>query len=166
MVEFINAIALFLCGSSTRMSSYPLERTTPSELDRLSQVLWWSLLCEDCQSGKRCKYVEQDRCLARFFEHYKCLTASYESDAGPGQQHALGSHEALFEILEQLKSDPDITRSQLTCKIFVGRPDQRPSDVADQERAINLAVMAMTIINCSAQYRSFGLLEYGAYRTP
>lgn len=152
------------------MSYFPLEKTTASELDRLGQVLWSWFLCEDCQSGKRC---EQDGCLSqrskrlmRFFDYYKSLTSSYECDTLPGQQHTLKTHEDLFKIIEDLRSDPDITRSQLAERLFMQRPGQRPPHLADQERAINLAVRVMTMVNASAQCQSYGLLEYGAYQIP
>lgn len=174
MQDLPSSLLLFLffvyLVSIIRMSYFPLEKTTQSDLDQLGRVLWSWLLCEDCQSGKRC---EQDSCLSqrskrlmRFFDHYRCLTRSYESDSGPGQQHALSTHEDVLKIIQELKSDPDVTRSQFADRFFMHRPGRRPPHVQDQERAINLAVRAMTMINCSAQWQSYDLLEFGAYQAP
>lgn len=145
-------------------SPFPLERTSDSEIQRLGQVLWSWSASDDCQN---CNGCESESCIARrskrlvrYFEYYKDLTASYEPDNGPGEQQALRSHEDLFEITRRLKSEPHITRAAFTERLFMDRGERRPP-LADQERALNLAVRAMLMINCSEQHHSSDLLEHG-----
>lgn len=75
---------------------------------------------------------------------------------------ATRTHEDLFDIIQHLKQEPDITRSQFAINFLENIPGRRPPPYADRERAINLAVKVMTMINCSAQRQSSGLLEHGA----
>jgi hypothetical protein len=92
------------------------------------------------------------------------MTASYEPDAGPGESPALSTHESLLEIIRKLKLDPDVTRAQLTDEIFKNSPVGRKPPSVDQDRAINLAVRVMVMVNCSAQRQSSGLLEHGTHQ--
>lgn len=149
----------------TSSSHHPLERITDSEIQRLGQVLWsWSASdnCQNCNGCKRenCNGRRSKR-LVRFFEHYKDLTASYESDNTLGQQQALRSHEDLFQIIGKLKLEPHITRAEFVEKLFKDRRG-RPPPFPEKERALDLAVRAMFMINCSAQHHSCDLLEHGA----
>jgi hypothetical protein len=91
------------------------------------------------------------------------LTASYDPDLGPGKLAALQTHENLFDIIQQLKMNPDTTRAELAENIFGTSPVNAPP-IEDQERAINLAVKVMVMVNCSAERQSSGLLEHGAYQ--
>jgi hypothetical protein len=149
----------------TSFSPFPLERVSDSDIQRLGQVLWsWSTsdACQNCNGCKRenCTGRRSKR-LVRFFEHYKDLTASYEPDKRLGEQQALKSHEDLFEIIRKLKLEPHITRAEFTEKLFMDRRGE-PPPLPDQERALNLAVRAMFMINCSEHHHSSGLLEHGA----
>jgi hypothetical protein len=67
-------------------------------------------------------------------------------------------------VIEALKSEPEIPRSELTAKIFASTSGPTGSHNVDEEKAINLAVRAMFTINCSAQHQLFHLLEHGADR--
>lgn len=68
-------------------------------------------------------------------------------------------------MIQTLKSDPDIPRSQLTKKCFTHyHSGSSGPQHDDQERAVDLAVRAMFFINCSAQHQSFHLLEHNADR--
>ena len=78
----------------------------------------------------------------------------------------MGTHEDLFDIIKQLKLEPDIARAEFVDKAFKDDTCQRLPSLADRERAINLAVKVMTMVNCSAQRQSSGLLEYGLSQTP
>jgi hypothetical protein len=89
------------------------------------------------------------------------LTASYESDVRHGQQPGLKSHEELFAIIQELKSNPEVTRLELLEKLFPDRPAR-----SDQERAVNLAVRVMMMVNCSASRQSPALLEHGTHQAP
>lgn len=151
------------------VSLLPLEKVTDKQLQTLGEILWSWALCEECKSGRSCTEAcpsQRLKRLGRFFERYKDLTASYEADAAPGECAALSTHEDLFAIIKRLKLEPDITRADFAAKVF--KPDTRrrlPSS-ADRERAINLAVKVMAMVNCSAQRQSSGLLEHGLSHTP
>ena len=79
---------------------------------------------------------------------------------------ALSTHEDHFNIIRQLKLEPDIARAEFVDKAFKDDTCQKLPSFADRERAINLAVKVMTMVNCSAQYQSSGLLEHGLSQTP
>jgi hypothetical protein len=84
---------------------------------------------------------------------------------GPDVSPALQSHEDLFEVIKSIRSMPDHPRQQLAQKVFdnyVQRSKQPSSE--DLEHAINLAVRVMTMVNCSTQCLSPGLLEHGAFQ--
>lgn len=99
--------------------------------------------------------------LGRFFQFYKEVTASYEADVKMGRQPGLRSHEDLMKIIEELKSNPEVTRDALLEKLFTDRPAR-----SDQERAINIAVRVMMMVNCSASRQSSALLEHGSQQVP
>lgn len=149
----------------TSSSPFPLERTSDSEIQRLGQVLWsWSTSdgCQNCNGCKRENCIgRRSKRLVRFFEYYKDLTASYEPDIKLGEQQALRSHEDLFEIIRKLKLEPHITRAEFAGKLFMDRCGS-PPPLLDQERAHNLAVRAMFMINCAEQHHSSVLLEHSA----
>jgi hypothetical protein len=151
-------------ANMTSPSPFPLERIGDSEIRRLGQVLWsWppSGDCQNCNGcGKENCIARRSKRLVRFFDHYKDLTASYEPDNKPGEPQALRSHEDLYEIIRKLKSEPHITRAELAEKLFTDRRGRSPP-LADQERALNLAVRVMFMINCSERLHSSGLLEHG-----
>ncbi|MCJ1436584.1 hypothetical protein MMC27_005964 [Xylographa pallens] len=152
------------------MLYFPLEKVTDSQLQRLFRTLWSWAVCEDCQNCKRC--VEDDcpwqrtKRLVPFIEHYKDLTAAYEPDIRPGERPALLRHEDIFEIIQLLKSEPDIVRCQLTERLFVSRHCRASLSAADLDYAVNLAVRVMTMVNCSAKRQSATLLEYGLAQIP
>jgi hypothetical protein len=89
------------------------------------------------------------------------VTATYEADLKPGQQPGLRTHEDLIMIIEELKSNPETTREALLKKLFTNRPARN-----DQERAINIAVRVMMMVNCSMSRQSSILLEHGNQHVP
>ena len=147
----------------------PLEKVTDKQLQTLGGILWSWTLCEECRDGRSCNIddcpSQRVKRLRRFFEHYKTLTSSYEADAAHGDRAALRTHEDLFAIIETLKLEPDITRADFVAKVFREDRGQSPSP-ADRERAINLAVKVMAMVNCSAPRQSSGLLEHGLAQAP
>lgn len=152
-------------------SSFPLKEIKDSQLQRLGSVLWSWKICEDCSHSKQCTIEEtcasqRPKRLVRFFEHYKALTAAYEPDIGTDVGPALHSHEDLFDIIILLKSNPDVTRQQLAETLNAKVLERKPSRQADRQRAINLAVKAMTMVNCSAQRQSSVLLEHAVNAVP
>jgi hypothetical protein len=152
------------------MSLYPLEKTTKNQLQKLGQVLWSWPPCNECDAGKACT---SDNCrskrskrLERFFEYYKDLTRLYDPDLRAGEKAALNNHEDLLNIIRCLKMNPDIARAQLADDLFGSQPEPLKVVDADQERAINMAVKAMTMTDCSANHQSPNLLEQGAFQIP
>jgi hypothetical protein len=67
----------------------------------------------------------------------------------------------LITIIEELKSNPEVTRNALLEKLYADRPAR-----SDQERAINIAVRVMMMVNCSASRQSSVLLEHGSHQAP
>jgi hypothetical protein len=146
-------------------SQFPLRIVTTAQLQQLAQALWSWSICAECLAGKPCKTEEcpwpRSTILGRFFEFYKDSTASFESEIKYGQQSGLKSHEELFAIIRELKSNPETTRAELLEKLFPDRPAR-----GDQERAINLAIRVMMMVNCSASRQSSALLEHGSHQAP
>ena len=155
--------------ASPFISSSPLKKPTETQLRTLSQVLWSWARCNNCLHRDQCTthscpFQRRTR-LQRFFKYYTELTASYDPDTGLGELPALQTHEDLLEIIRQLKLNPEITRIALANKIY-GTSGEIVPPIEDQERAINLAVKVMVMVNCSAERQSSGLLEHGAYQIP
>ncbi len=152
------------------VSLLPLEKVTDRQLQSLGEILWSWNLCEECRTGRSCNTEEcpsqRLKRLGRFFEHYKNLTSSYEADTAPGDRAALKTHEDLFAIITKLKLEPDMTRAAFASEVFREDASRRLPSSADQERAINLAVKVMAMVNCSAQRESSGLLEHGISQAP
>ncbi len=78
-----------------------------------------------------------------------------------GQKSGLTSHEDLMKIIMELKSKPEVTREEILEKLFTDRPAR-----SDQERAINIAVRVMLMVNCSTSRQSSVLLEHGSQQVP
>ncbi|EXJ64908.1 hypothetical protein A1O7_01247 [Cladophialophora yegresii CBS 114405] len=148
-------------------SPFPLEDVSDQHLQQLCEVLWSWKICLRCRAGQGCTVPEcpwpRSLRLARYFAFYKDITASYVPEFLPGCHPALRSHEDLFEIIRALKTQPDVPRSQLTQHYFSNRDGGNAPlpPVADQDRAVNLAVRAMTMIKCSADRQSSDSLELG-----
>ena len=165
----LRAQVVTMAFASPFISSSPLKKPTETQLRTLSQVLWSWACCNNCLNRDQCatqSCPSQRRTrLQRYFKYYAELTASYDPDPGLGGLPALQTHEDLIEIIRQLKLDPETTRVALATKIY-GASGVRAPPVEDQERAINLAVKVMVMVNCCAERQSSGLLEHGAYQTP
>lgn len=152
------------------VSLLPLEKVTDKQLQTLGEILWSWNFCEECRTGRSCSAEDcpsqRVKRLGRFFEHYKDLTSSYEADTAPGDRAALSTHEDLFAIIKKLKLEPDITRAAFAAEVFREDTCRRLPSAADQERAVNLAVKVIVMVNCSAQRQSSGLLEHGLSQAP
>ena len=102
--------------------------------------------------------------MATFFEFYKTITANYIPDISSGGPPALGSHLDLFAIIRLMRRHPNLKRSELTKVHFstqLAGNTQPVPDVADQNRAFNLAFRIMTTITCSLEASSTEALEAG-----
>ena len=145
----------------------PLIKVSEEELAALAASLWEWLLCANgrhCQHEEPCPSKRLKR-LQGFFEFYKTLTASYESNnAG---YHALRTHADVLIIIDHLKAMSASPRSKLREALFEGIWRDRPlPPKCDQNSAIDLAVKVMTMVNCSASGHSPTLLEHGSYQVP
>ncbi len=60
-----------------------------------------------------------------------------------------------------LKLNSEVTREELLEKLFADQPAR-----SDQERAVNIAVRVMMIVNCSTSRQSSVLLEHGSQQVP
>lgn len=159
--------------SASPISCFPLAGVTENQLKQLGQRLWSWQVCADCEGFPERKLCATETCpsqrmrrLRRFFEYYKDLTTSYEVEQGLEKDPALRTHEDLLEVIGLLKACPDVARSQLVEKMFSNQPGRKPITVEDQERAINLAVRVLAMINCSGQRQTSTLLEHGMFQTP
>jgi len=148
-------------------SPFPLEHVSDQQLQQLCEVLWgWEIcLCckaEQCCTTADCPWPRSHR-LAGYFAFYKDITALYVPEFLPGSHPALRNHGDLFDIIRVLKTQPDVPRSQLTQNHFSNRDGGNAPmpPISDQDRAVSLAVRAMTMIKCSAEKQSLDFIELG-----
>jgi hypothetical protein len=152
-------------------SQFPLERITDKQIRLPEEVLWsWpaklgsndtiTTSCDD--EGRTSRWSR----LSRYVEYYKSLTASYENEEGNDERMALGSHEDLFQIIQQMKSQPNVYRANIAqnpkSEADVDGPKTRQyAQSMNRDKAINLAVKVMFMIDCSSQHHNLSLLEHG-----
>jgi hypothetical protein len=77
-------------------------------------------------------------------------------------EQALRNHEDLFQIMQMLKENCDVPRSDLTAQHFSQPGKSRESHSIDQYRALNMAVRIMTSICCSSERQYLGQIELGS----
>lgn len=150
----------------------PLEQCSQEQLEQLGQCLWSWRPCNECASDSHKTCAEsscpslRSRRLVRFFQYYREVTGTYEPNLGPDVGPALRFHDDLFEVIKGIRSMPDHPREQLVQHLSgnLFKQNKQPSS-EDMERAIDLAVRVMTMVNCSAQCLSPTLLEHGAFQT-
>jgi hypothetical protein len=147
------------------VSQFPLSKVTATQLQELTQILWSWSTCAECLAGKECNPPacawHRSPILKPFFDFYREETLSYRSDLKQGQKAALESHEDLFAIIKELKASPDAKRVDLVERLFSDRPVR-----SDQERAVDLAVRVMLMVNCSAPRQDSVLVEDGNHQFP
>jgi hypothetical protein len=146
----------------------PLAKVTDSDFRQLCQVLWSWPQCDKCQDGKPCPNLacpfKRVKRLIQFKEYYKNLVASYEPDIARGEHPALRTQEDIFALIRGLRSKPNVSRAAFADDWFTKNHNRTVPPADDQDRAINLAVKVMAMVNCSAQHQSPGLLEHGAFQ--
>lgn len=100
--------------------------------------------------------------LSTFFNLYDALTTSLHTTVQI-QPSALNSHDDIRRLALELRENPQLTRQEFKDKVF-------PSTFADseiirdQERAINVAVQLMLMIDCSDKDRHSEDYEIGGFR--
>lgn len=140
--------------------SFPLSTPTFAECQKLTEILWSWKICAACQANEECQteacpWYRSTSSLKRFIRLYHEKTRMYSC------QTPNFSHEGLFSIMEKLKSSPDITRTDLARSLFPDWPTR-----SDQERAIDLAVQIMFMINCSIPREEARLVEAAESQFP
>lgn len=100
--------------------------------------------------------------LESFYKFYQQLSLIYETEETPGSTPAVRFHEDLHDIIRLIRNNVDLTRRQFVERCLTNHPAGAPSVTdEDRDRAIDLAVRAMTMINCQHQNLSLGLVESG-----
>lgn len=134
---------------------------TLAQKQDLSRILWSWDICADCGTGTVCEPAicswHRSENLQRFFQHYQERTCLYSHNVKKPEQPGLSSHEDLFDIIRRLKLSPDITRETFAKNLFMEWPLR-----SDQERAIDLAVRVMFMINSSTSRLDPVLFETGS----
>ncbi|KAK4196873.1 hypothetical protein QBC40DRAFT_182508 [Triangularia verruculosa] len=142
--------------SVTSVPIFPLQQVGTGDLQGLCQVLWDWYTCRDCEAGRPCKETRpcwwstrSDR-LQPFFDYYKNKTSRYvpEEFGDDSRKMALNSHQDLFKIIQWIRTWGQTYSSERFIRedIFCGRT-KRGVCRADQDRAIDLALEVMAMIN-------------------
>jgi hypothetical protein len=149
-------------GSSVTLC--PLEKVEEFHLKKLCRVLWDWEFCDQCNNEKPCRtstcpWQQRSRNLKPFFYFYRNATAWSIPEVPAGGQYALRSHDDLFNIIELLRKSPGVARSVLTEEHF-STYTYKP-DMTDQQRAFNLAIKVMMMLNCTIGNQGLDVLELG-----
>lgn len=145
---------------------YPLGKVEESQLKKLCQVLWdWSC-CDQCGKGDSCQittclWQKRSPRLKPFFDFYKHSTGWSIPERPAGGHYALRSHDDVFGIIQLLRKKPDVARSVLTSEYFSNFGNLHKPDIVDQQRAFNLAIRIMAMVNCSFKNQPLDGLELG-----
>jgi hypothetical protein len=142
--------------------SASLPGPTNSQLKRLLSTLWSLKLCQSCTISGRCtlsgcpssKLQTHDR----FLKYYRVLASTYEPVAS-NTPATLQSHDDIIRIIETIKENPYENKDTIARKAF-----SAPSHLEDEDCALNIALSAMTMIQCSSPNMSLILLEEGYNR--
>ncbi|KAK8053656.1 hypothetical protein PG996_012957 [Apiospora saccharicola] len=149
-------------------TAYPLKEIKESKLQRLCTLLWDWEICEACRKGRQCQERDcpwqRSSKLDNFFAFYKEVTSSYVPELLAGSPAALRSHDDLLDLIEIIKNQPIRPRAELIAAYFAQREGtSKSSRPADQHRAVNLAVQAISVVSCPTSNRSSSeVLELGS----
>ncbi|PQE32169.1 hypothetical protein CJF32_00001767 [Rutstroemia sp. NJR-2017a WRK4] len=100
--------------------------------------------------------------FSTYFQIYDSLTSPQYATV---QVHpsALNSHDDIRRLALELRVNPQNTRKEFKNKVFP-QPSTDLDTVIDQERAINIAVQLMLMIDCSDKDRHYEGYEVGGFR--
>jgi hypothetical protein len=147
-----------MLGSSVTL--FPLEGVSESDLKKLCVTLWDWKICTECQNSQPCVRTEcpwqRSKNLKSFFRFYRNVTSWNIPEVPVNSHHALRSHDDLFRIIQLLKENSEVPRSDLTKQYFSNCGKDDELHITDQHRAFNLAVRVMTMISCSVESQSLG----------
>ena len=147
----------------------PLDDVTDRQLKSLYVALWDWKSCAACTATTSCDTVgcptRRAERLGPFKTFYQSITARYLPEFAASGEIALRGHDDLVEIIRYVKERPDVRRDQLVADYFAGRGrregrQERPNR-HDQERAFNIAIRVLTMVNCSAENQAEAALEEG-----
>jgi len=105
---------------------------------------------------------EKFHSLSTYFKTYDSLTSPQYSKV---QIHpsTLNSHDDIRHLVLKLRVNQQNTREEFKNRAFP-RPPTDPETVIDQDRAINVAVQLMLMIDCSDKDRHYEGYEVGGFR--
>lgn len=113
--------------------------------------------CHCQQFGSSFERTQQ---LAPYLNFYKRLSNRYGADLPNG---ATVSHSDLHILVQTIRAHPELARAELIkTQLANNAVCKTPMRPEDRDRAIDLAVRVMTMINCQPQNRSVAYVEYGA----
>ncbi|KAI8953300.1 hypothetical protein F4801DRAFT_147012 [Xylaria longipes] len=152
-------------------SLYPLAKVSRSDFSKLCEALWEWPPCADwtaeqaCQHGNlglECHYQNAER-LGPFFDFYREITAYYIPELTSDSSQAVKTHDDLIRIIQHIKRHSNVPRLQLTAEYFAACRQTGNLDIPsnDQNRAFSLAARVTTMLQCSVEDQSDGLLEAG-----
>lgn len=102
--------------------------------------------------------------LGRHLRFYKGLTETYLVNPAQGQP-ALDTHDEVLRLICALKSMPDRPRQEVVRACFNIQAGNSGSSTSDQERALDIAVRVMIMMNSRTHGFSPGILESGGYQS-
>ncbi|KAI5917054.1 hypothetical protein F4810DRAFT_705211 [Camillea tinctor] len=141
---------------SSYESIYPLAKVSRHDLSKLCEVLWGWEPCPDWTAERACQHPSPDPGY---------VTAYYVPELDIDCSPAIQSHDDLIDIIRCIKNHADKPRLQITLEHFstgTKLGDQQLTPSNDQNRAFNLAARIMTMLLCTVEGQSDGLLEAGS----
>lgn len=151
-------------------ASFLLSSCTEQDLQSLCQSLWDWNVCKDCKAGvlpathePSCVWPSQSKILEKYFAYYRRAVGSYMPELLSGSPAALQTHGDLHKLILALKDSTQVKRGQFTEAHFSASKGSNSTTplLTDQNRAVDLAIRIILMVNCAADDRSLALLESG-----
>ena len=149
----------------------PLGDITEQHEKSLYATLWNWESCAICAASKSttCSTLgcptQRIKRLGPFKDFYRLTTARYLPEFAASPEIALRGHDDLIEIIQHVKKNLGTPRKQLMTEYFTSRAKreghQELPNWHDQERAFNMGVRVLTMVNCSAENQAGAFLEEG-----
>ena len=148
------------------MTLYPLASVKEADFMGLCEALWDWEICDQCKNNELCETTtcswSRPKILQPFFDFYKNV-AIWSMPGIPGSEnHAVKNHQDLFGIIRFIRENPDIPRALLTEQYFAPpRYPHKPAAV-EQQKAFNVAIQIMDMVDCSMEGQSSDEIESGS----
>jgi hypothetical protein len=151
--------------SASSITLAPLASVQNVDLRELCHALWDWKYCEQCNNDKLCETAtcpwQRSNTLQPFFNYYK-HAAEFCLPERPGSgNYALRNHLDLFGIIKLIRKRPDLPRSLLINQYFTSPQYPHMPDGVEQQKAFNVAIKIMNMIDCSVDGRSSSDTESG-----